>query len=69
MSLKLDIQHRALKYYQVCSNADPRLTLTFLYKYFIFGSLHETGSQVTDTDPFMIGPLVLASDDTMAVPS
>ena len=26
MSLKLGIQHRALEYYQVCSNDDPRLT-------------------------------------------
>ena len=26
MSLKLGLQHRALKYSQVCSNVDPRLT-------------------------------------------
>ena len=29
MTLKLDMQHRMLKYYQVCSNNDPRLTLTY----------------------------------------
>ena len=28
MTLKLGIQHRALEYYQVCSNDDPWLTLT-----------------------------------------
>ena len=29
MTLKLGLQHRVLKYYQVCSNDDPGLTLTF----------------------------------------
>ena len=28
MSLNVNMQHRVLKYYQVCSNDDPRLTLT-----------------------------------------
>ena len=28
MTLKVDMQHRVLKYYQVCSNDDPGLTLT-----------------------------------------
>ena len=28
MTLKVGIQHRVLKYYQVCSNDDPVLTLT-----------------------------------------
>ena len=28
MTLKLVMQHRVLKYYQVCSNDDPGLTLT-----------------------------------------
>ena len=26
MTLKLDMQHQVLEYYQVCSNDDPRLT-------------------------------------------
>ena len=30
MTLKLGMQHRVLKYYQVCSNDDPGLTLTYL---------------------------------------
>ena len=29
MTLKLGMQHRVLEYYQVCSNADPGLTLTY----------------------------------------
>ena len=29
MNLKLDIQHRMLKYYQICSNDDPGLTLIY----------------------------------------
>ena len=27
MTLKVGMQHRVLEYYQVCSNADPGLTL------------------------------------------
>ena len=30
MTLKLGMQHRVLEYYQVCSNDDPGLTLTYL---------------------------------------
>ena len=29
MTLKVDMQHRVLKYYQVCSNDDCGLTLTY----------------------------------------
>ena len=29
MTLKVGMQHRVLKYYQVCSNDDPELTLTY----------------------------------------
>ena len=29
MSLKVDMQHRVLEYYQACSNDDPGLTLTY----------------------------------------
>ena len=29
ITLKLGMQHRVLEYYQVCSNADPRLTLSY----------------------------------------
>ena len=29
MTLKIGMQHRVLKYHQVCSNDDPRLTLTY----------------------------------------
>ena len=29
MTLKVRMQHRVLKFYQVCSNYDPELTLTY----------------------------------------
>ena len=29
MTLKLGVQHRVLGYYQVCSNDDPEMTLTY----------------------------------------
>ena len=29
MTLKLVMQHRVLEYYQVCSNDDPGLTMTY----------------------------------------
>ena len=29
MTLKLSMQHSVLEYYQVCSNNDPELTLTY----------------------------------------
>ena len=29
MTLKLGMEHRVLEYYQLCSNDDPRLTLTY----------------------------------------
>ena len=32
MTLKVDMQHRVLEYYQVCSNDDPGLTLTNLWQ-------------------------------------
>ena len=31
MTLKLGMLHRVLEYYQVCSNDDPGLTLTYMY--------------------------------------
>ena len=29
MTLKLDMQHKVLEYYQICSNDDPGLTLSY----------------------------------------
>ena len=48
MSLKLGMLHRALRYFQVCSNDDPRLTFD------LFMQLDETGSQVSDTGLLVI---------------
>ena len=36
MTLKVDMQHRVLEYYQVCSNDDPGLTLTYFIARSIF---------------------------------
>ena len=33
MTLKLDMQHWVLEYYQICSNDDPGLTLTYFTAY------------------------------------
>ena len=30
MTLKVDMQHQVLEYYQVCSNYEPGLALTYL---------------------------------------
>ena len=30
MTLKLGMQHRVIEYYQICSNDDPGLTLSYL---------------------------------------
>ena len=30
MTLKIDIQHQVLEYYQICSNDEPGLTRTYL---------------------------------------
>ena len=29
MTLKADMQHRVLEYYQICSNDDPELTMIY----------------------------------------
>ena len=36
MTLKVDMQHRVLEYYQVCSNDDSGLTLTYFMAKSIF---------------------------------
>ena len=33
MTLKVGMQHRVLKYYQVCSNDDPGMTLTYFMEW------------------------------------
>ena len=40
MTLILGMQHWVLKYYQVCSNDDPGLTLTYFYGKVKFGPLY-----------------------------
>ena len=39
VTLKLGMQHRVIKYFQVCSNDNPGLTLTYFYGKVKFGPL------------------------------
>ena len=66
MTLKLGMQHRVLEYYQVCSNDDPELTLT----YFIARSnlvpnafVWEKGKTMDFSETIVVYDLKLATDD------
>ena len=66
MALKLGIQHRVLVYYQVYSNNDPRLTLT----YFIarsnlvpYAFVWEKGKTIDFSKSIIVYDLKLATDD------
>ena len=67
MILKLGMQHLLLKYYQICSNDDPRLTLTYftarsnLVPYaFVWG---EKVKRWIFSETIVIYDLKLATDD------
>ena len=66
MTLKLGMQHRVLEYYQVCSNGDPRLTLT----YFTARSnlvpcafVWQKGKTIDFSETIVVYDLKLATDD------
>ena len=66
MTLKLDMQHRVLKYYQIYSNYDPGLTLT----YFTARSnldpsafVWEKGKTMDFSETIVSNDLKLATDD------
>ena len=66
MTLKLSMQHRVLEYYQVCSNADPGLTMT----YFTARSnlvpcafVQEKGKTMNFSETVVVYDLKLATDD------
>ena len=66
MTLKFVMQHRVLKYYQVCSNDDPGLTLT----YFMARSnlapdtfVWEKGKTMDFSETVVVYDLKLAIDD------
>ena len=66
MTLKLGMQHQVLEYYQVCSNDDPGLTLT----YFMARSnlvpdafVWEKGKTMDFSETIVVCDLKLAKDD------
>ena len=66
MTLKRGMQHRVLEYYQVCSNKDPGLTLT----YFTARSnlvpdafVWEKGKTMDFSETIVVCDLKLATDD------
>ena len=64
MTLKLGMQHRVLEYYQVCSNDDPGLTLTYFTarSYLVpYAFVWEKGKDFSET--IVVYDLTLATDD------
>ena len=66
MTLKLSMHHQVLEYYQVCSNDDPGLTLT----YFIaksnlvpYAFIWEKGKTMDFSETVVVYDLKLATDD------
>ena len=66
MTLKLGMQHCVLKYYQVCSNDDPGLTLTY-YKarsnLVPYAFVWKKGKTMDFSETIVVYDLKLATDD------
>ena len=66
MTLKLGMQHWVLKYYHVCSNDDPGLTLTYFTarsNLFFYAFVWEKGKTVDFSETIVVYDLKLATDD------
>ena len=66
MTLKPGIQHRVLEYYQVCSNDDPELTLTYFMarsKLVPYAFVWEKGKTMDFWETIVVYDLKLATDD------
>ena len=66
MTLKLGMHHWALKYYQVCSNDDPGLTLTFFTarsNLVDYAFVWEKGKTMDFSETIVVFDLKLATDD------
>ena len=66
MTLKLGMRHRVLEYYQVCSNDDPGLTLTYFTarsNLAPYAFVSESGKTVDFSETFVVYDLKLATDD------
>ena len=66
MTLKLRMQHWVLKYYQVCSNDDPELTLTYFTvrsNLVPYAFVWEKGKTMDFSETIVVYDLKLATDD------
>ena len=66
MILKLGMQHRVLEYYQVCSNYDPELTLTYFTarsNLVPYAFVWEKGKTMAFSETIVVCDLKLATDD------
>ena len=66
MTLKLGKQHRVLNYYQIPSNDDPRLTLTYFTARSIlvpYAFVWEKGKTMDFSETIVVYDLKLATDD------
>ena len=66
MTLKLGLQHRVLEYYQVCSNNDPMLTLTYFTarsNLVSYAFLWEKGKTMDFSETVVVNDLKIATDD------
>ena len=66
MTLKLGMQHRVLEYYQVCSNNDPVLTMTYFRarsNLVPHAFVWEKGKTMDFSETIVVYDLKLATDD------
>ena len=66
MTLKLGMQHLVLEYYQVCSNDDPGLTLTYFTarsNLVPYAFVWEKGKTMDFSETIVVYDLKLATDD------
>ena len=66
MILKLGMQHWVLEYYQVCSNDDPRLTLTYFTarsNLVPYAFVWQKGKTMDFSETIVVYDLKLATDD------
>ena len=69
MILKLGMQHGVLEYYQVCSNDDPGLTLTYFTarsNLVPYAFIWEKGKTMDFSETIAVYDLKLATDDYAA---
>ena len=66
MTLKLGMQHKVLKYYQVCSNDNPGLTLTYFTarsNLIPYAVVWEKGKTIDFSETIVVCDLKLATGD------